>query len=64
MDLFCDKCLAEIDHPIIYQIYGTKDYSVEELTEDICNECTNLLCEFVPNEKLELTTVIKRLESE
>ena len=33
MDLFCDKCLAEIDHPIIYQIYGTKDYKAEELTE-------------------------------
>ena len=65
MDLFCDKCLAEIDHPIIYQIYGTKDYKAEELTEDICNNCTHMLREWVvPSWPLTLKWVIAWLEAE
>ena len=65
MDLFCDKCLAEIDHPIIYQIYGTKDYKAEELTEDICNNCPHMLREWVvPSWPLTLKWVIAWLEAE
>ena len=65
MDLFCDKCLAEIDHSIIYQIYGTKDYKAEELTEDICGECTHLLYEGCPGRPaLTLKEVIDWLEAE
>ena len=47
MDSFCEECLKEIEHPVIYQVYGYRpgEKDIDSLTEDDINECTNLLYE-------------------
>ena len=66
MDIFCDQCVSEIEkHPIIYQIYWTKKYKAEELTEDICNECCDLIWEWcLPSWPLTLKGICAWLEAE